>query len=92
MQFERAGTGLAAAIVITVAIIRGTLYADGRYIPAAVHSDGTGNPGRDRQAARKKAFEAAPWPVLANSGASWPQPGPAPRVAPAGFLATSDDG
>jgi hypothetical protein len=43
--------GLAAAIVITVAIIRGTLYADGRYIS-------TGNPDSDRQAAGIKAFEA----------------------------------
>jgi hypothetical protein len=60
--------------------------------PLRVYSDGTGT----RVTTGIKALEAVPWPVLANSGASWPQlrpqPGPAPRVPRVGFPATSGDG
>jgi hypothetical protein len=47
MQFETGGNGAcgACAIVITVAIIRGTLYADVGIFPSRVYSDGTGKPG-----------------------------------------------
>jgi hypothetical protein len=55
---------------ITVAIICGTLYADGRYISAAGIFRWNQKPGSDGQATGIKAFEAVPWPVLANSGAS----------------------